>query len=130
MTQASKQKEFIIEAIAHILKHNYFWFKDKYYVQTWGTAMGTRFAPSYTNLFMGHWEEQNILPQLGENRILWRRYIDDIVLVWQGSKIELLKFIGELNKNDRNLEFISTYSPLLRSRNIYKKMIKYISKHF
>ncbi|XP_041435825.1 uncharacterized protein LOC121399362 [Xenopus laevis] len=106
----TNQKEFIIEAISYILNHNYFWFEDRYYLQIWGTAMGTRFAPSYANLFLGHWEQQNITPKLGGDLVLWRSFIDDIVFLWQGSEVEMLKFVNDINKNDQNLELTSTYS--------------------
>ena len=36
-----------------ILKYNYFGLDDKFYLQIHGTAMGTTFAPNYSNIFMG-----------------------------------------------------------------------------
>ncbi|XP_033095473.1 uncharacterized protein LOC117100033 [Anneissia japonica] len=42
----------ICTIINYILKHNYFTFNGKYYLQTKGTAMGTKMAPSYANIFM------------------------------------------------------------------------------
>ena len=38
--------------IDFILRHNTFTFNDKYYLQTNGTAMGTKIAPAYANIFM------------------------------------------------------------------------------
>jgi hypothetical protein len=35
-----------------ILEHNIFEFADKMYKQVCGTAMGTKFAPSFANIFM------------------------------------------------------------------------------
>ena len=42
----------IAKIIHSILTHNYFEFNDKSYVQTHGTAMGTKMAPTYANIFM------------------------------------------------------------------------------
>ena len=41
-----------------ILNHNYFTFDDQFYLQTHGTAMGTKMAPVYANLFMAYLEER------------------------------------------------------------------------
>ena len=41
-----------------ILSTNSFTFNEEYYLQVHGTAMGTRMAPSYANLFMGKLEQQ------------------------------------------------------------------------
>ncbi|XP_041422161.1 uncharacterized protein LOC121394669 [Xenopus laevis] len=74
--------------------------------------MGTRFAPSYANLHMGYWEECHVLPylELGASLVLWRRYIDDIVLVWRGSASSLCEYVASLNQNDLNIDLSLTYS--------------------
>lgn len=40
------------------LENNYFEFEDKVYQQKLGTAIGTKFAPGFANIFMGDWEER------------------------------------------------------------------------
>ena len=40
-----------------VLQQNYFQFADKMYHQIQGTAMGTKMAPSYANVFMAELEE-------------------------------------------------------------------------
>ena len=42
----------ITKIIDFILIHNYFKFNDKSYIQTHGTAMGKKIAPTYANIFM------------------------------------------------------------------------------
>ena len=44
--------EDIINLMKLVLKRNNFAFNDVHYLQKHGTAMGTRMAPSYENLFM------------------------------------------------------------------------------
>lgn len=81
------QQNFIIKGIEFILTHNFLPFNDKIYLQMRGTAMGTRFARSYANLFMGYYESryiQNPNPW-AENIKLYRRYIDDLFFVWDGN---------------------------------------------
>ena len=48
---------YIIELLELVLTNNHFEFNDKYYHQISGTAMGTKLAPSYANLFMTTFEE-------------------------------------------------------------------------
>ncbi|XP_075452819.1 uncharacterized protein LOC142493147 [Ascaphus truei] len=109
----SSVKIFIIEAIRYILTHNYFSHDGCYYLQTCGTAMGTRFAPSYANIFMGMWEENYILNHnpYGANLVLWKRYIDDVLCVWKGTKEDLEAFKEHLNTNDYNIQFTFSTSP-------------------
>ena len=48
------------------------------YLQTEETAMGTKMAPAYANLFMGKLEEK--LKEFGKQHnsiMLWKRFIDD-----------------------------------------------------
>jgi len=48
------------DLIKMILTMNNFSFNNEHYLQKHGTAMGTRIAPSYANLFMGKFEQQAI----------------------------------------------------------------------
>ncbi len=43
---------FIESILNFILKRNYFEFREEFYLQTRGSAMGTAFAPNYANIFM------------------------------------------------------------------------------
>lgn len=54
-----KQKCFILEGITFIPKHNAF-NVNQIYIQTKGMAMGTRFTPSFANLYMGKFEKTYI----------------------------------------------------------------------
>ena len=47
---------------------------EQFYLQIQGTAMGTKMAPAYANLFMGKLEEHLI--NLAPNHIhTWKRFI-------------------------------------------------------
>uniref|UniRef100_A0A8C5MIH2 Reverse transcriptase domain-containing protein n=1 Tax=Leptobrachium leishanense TaxID=445787 RepID=A0A8C5MIH2_9ANUR len=107
---AADQMEFIIEGIQLVLNNNYFWYKGDFYLQINGTAMGTRFAPSYANLFMAYWESQIACAghDWGRNLVLYRRYIDDVLIVWEGSHTDLVEFIAHLNDNSVGIKLDST----------------------
>ena len=49
---------FILELAEYVLTYNYFRFDDEYYLQTNGTSMGSTFAPSYANHYVGLFEER------------------------------------------------------------------------
>lgn len=59
-----------------ILTNNVFRFKQTYYRQIQGTAMGTKMAPSYAILFMAHLEQELLQYEKGPR--VWKRYVDDI----------------------------------------------------
>ena len=60
-----------------------------------GCAMGTICAPSYANIFMANFEAKHIYPYIKE---IYVRYIDNIFMIWKGTKVELMTFIKELNE--------------------------------
>ena len=68
-------------SIDFILKHNTFTFNDKYYLQTNGTAMGTKMAPAYATVFMES-AESSFLSSFPLKPTVYYRYIDDIFMTW------------------------------------------------
>lgn len=80
--------DFLMTLTEMALTMNYFQYNGCFYLQTQGTAMGAAFVPNYANLYMGHWEEKFIHDTTNpflSKILLWRRYIDDILLVWDGT---------------------------------------------
>ena len=75
-----------------ILKSNAFRFGNEYCRQTTGTAMGTRMALNYANLFMDNFEH-NLLRDYskttGLSPLVWFRFTDDIFFIWTGNKDSL-----------------------------------------
>ncbi len=69
--------ETVCDLLDIILKNKNFEFDSKFYLQENGTAMGTRMAPPYANLFMGCFEKRalNATPY---KCLVWWRYIDEI----------------------------------------------------
>ena len=69
--------ETIVELASLVLENNYFEFNDMVFRQKLGTAIGTKFAPAYVNLFMNRLEER-LLDSWDKKPLIWMRYIDDI----------------------------------------------------
>ena len=49
----------ILELLKINLENNDFEFNSQWYLQTWETSMGNKFAPNYANLFLAEWEEKH-----------------------------------------------------------------------
>ena len=91
-TNVLPHKSYIIELLEVVLTDNYFNFNGKHYHQKSGTAMGTKLAPSYTNLFMTKFEH-NLVYTYHLQPTLWKRFIDDIFMIWLHGMDSLLEFI-------------------------------------
>ena len=109
-TNARLKTESICDLIRMILTMNNFEFENNYYLQLYGTAMGTKMAPAYANLFMGDLE-QNLLAQYPLKPLVWWRYIDDIFMIWPHGKEKLNEFVNLLNSSHETIKFTHEVSP-------------------
>ena len=65
--------------------------------QIHGTAMGTKMAVAFANIFMASVETE--ITSLSKTKPLeWKRYIDDIFSLWNGDKKEIEDFIILANR--------------------------------
>ena len=91
--------EFIIQGLKIVMQWNFFEFGDIFFKQTEGTAMGSPVAPAYANLYLAYFEEQVIIPRFATNIILYKRYIDDVIMIWRSLKpYDFNEFRGWLHK--------------------------------
>jgi hypothetical protein len=95
--------EVLITLLLKILRSNCFSFFGKFYLQCCGTAMGTPVEPSYVNFYMTK-VENRILDEYekrqGLRTLVWYRYLDDIIFVWQHEEQRLYikhKFVMNTN---------------------------------
>ena len=87
---------YIIELLELVLTNNHFEFSGKYYHQLSGTAMGTKLAHSYANLFMTKSEEKYVYTYPLQPK-LWNSFIGDIFMIWPHGMDSLLQFINHLH---------------------------------
>ena len=92
-----------------VLKNNTFEFDNKFYKQLQGTAMGTKLAPAYANIFMGKLEH-DILSQAPLKPSFYKRYIDDILIYWPHSELQLNDFLFSMNTFHPSIKFTSEIS--------------------
>uniref|UniRef100_A0A8C5Q3U3 Reverse transcriptase domain-containing protein n=1 Tax=Leptobrachium leishanense TaxID=445787 RepID=A0A8C5Q3U3_9ANUR len=108
-TILEEQSDFILKGIKLILENNFFNFNDTFYIQKEGTAMGTKFAPCFANLYMSYYEK-SWREKWKENIVIYRRYIDDLLIIWKGEEDSLKEFLNCINTNDWNIDLDSHYS--------------------
>ena len=81
------------------LSRNDFYFDGAFYLQTCGTAMGKRYAPSYANIFMAEWE-RTIFDKTPNLPLLYLRFLDDIFMIWTHGEEALEEFLQILNSDN------------------------------
>jgi hypothetical protein len=115
-SQAAKTivpSEFLIILLTLVLKLNIFTFNTNLFIQKMGVAMGTRCAPTVANIFMGTLEKLILCHAPGLTNIykkFWRRFIDDIFLIWTGTEKELEDFIIYINSIHTTIKFTANYN--------------------
>ena len=85
------------------LMNNDFEFNNSFYLQTSGTAMGKRYAPSYANIFMANFEAE-VMAKANLKPTVYFRFLDDGFLIWEHSMDELLAFLELLNTHDDSIK--------------------------
>ncbi|XP_041440270.1 uncharacterized protein LOC121400667 [Xenopus laevis] len=97
---------FLLDCLTMVLCKNYFRFGGEYYWQRQGTSMGAPVAPSFANLFVRRLEEKFFLRhRLSEHIILYLRYVDDILILWNGTMDALNEMVNEANGSHETIQF-------------------------
>ena len=102
--------EAIVAALGLVLNNNYFTFCGEVYHQTSGIAMGTSCAPPLAQLFMALLEQDLRASLRSAWPLYYKRYIDDAIIVFVGSRTELDRFLYALQRLHQNLRWTSTVS--------------------
>ena len=91
-----------IKVITFILNNNYFQFNNKFYKQTFGSAMGNPLSPILSDIVIEDLELQCI-NKLESKPLFYFQYVDDIVLCIHKNYIE--HTLKVFNSYDENLQF-------------------------
>ena len=59
---------------------------------------------------MANFELKYIYPYIKDKTNMFLRFIDDLFMIWTGSKQELLEFMSDLNKKHPSIKFEFKYS--------------------
>ena len=66
--------------------------------------MGTKMVPAYANLFMSRLEAQ-LINQAPEFIHTWKRFIDNIFIIWTGTTEDFEKFMSNINQIHPTIKF-------------------------
>ena len=80
-------------------------FEGEFFEQTYGVTMGSPLSPVVANLFMEDFESK----ALNSSRLLpklWKRYVDDTIVIWSHGQEELDLFFENLNNQSLAIKFI------------------------
>ena len=92
--------ENLLKCLDLCLDNNYFEFNKKMYRQSGGVGTGIKLAPPYACLGVGKFEQTVFNPaenEFLEQILLWKRFIDDILMLFKGSKEDCQNFVDWLN---------------------------------
>ena len=116
---------YLSKLLELVLQCNNFQFNKKHYLQVNGTAMGTRVAPTYANLFMDSVERKYIYTYHKPPKY-WFRFIDDIWAIFEGTRTELDEFISHINSCHESIKFTAEIS---KDSVVFLDVKTYTSEH-
>ncbi|MGH9701260.1 MAG: reverse transcriptase domain-containing protein, partial [Candidatus Acidiferrales bacterium] len=87
------------------INENYFQFNNEYYQQKDGLAMGSPLSPLLAEIFMSHFEENFLNTPHAQNICFWFRYVDDILVCFNGSAEDLQLTLNHLNSIHPKIKF-------------------------
>ena len=97
------------EMLRLILRENSFQFSGKHYLQSHGTARGTKTAVAFASIFMAH-IERTILSKTVSKPTVWKRHIDDIFTVRDISRRDTEAFVEQANLHHPTNKFTAEIS--------------------
>ena len=101
--------KYVREVLYLILTENSFQFCGSNYLQTHGTAMGTKMAVPFANIFMAGIDKQ-ILSQSCIKPLSWKKYIDDVFSLWNTSQNKIESFVEKANNFHSTIKFSAEVS--------------------
>ncbi len=73
------------------------------FLQRIGTAIGPSLSVMYAIIFM-IWLETPIISEFNQHIVLYKRYIDNLFLIWSGSSAGLCRFSERLGNANDNIK--------------------------
>jgi len=93
-----------------ILSRNYFMFQQKIYQPAQGISMGSTISSLIAEIFLQHYEDANTKHLLDMKSIaLYVRYVDDILVIYDTTKINLHNINTYINKIHNDIKINPTY---------------------
>ncbi|CAF4005492.1 unnamed protein product [Rotaria sordida] len=104
--------ETIIKLASIVLYTISFAYKNKYYRQIKGGAMGSPFTMVLANIYMLEWE-QKLIQHQNRHHEIYGRYIDVVFMTTNLSKEDILKLLDGTVRTDPNIKITFTINQAL-----------------
>ena len=85
-----------LKLLSLTLHLNNFEFNGKHYLQKKGSSMGSKSSCRYADIFMDDFETKYIYPHISGKHLAYYRFVDDIFIVWNDSKENLITFLKDI----------------------------------
>lgn len=95
----------LLQLLNLCIDQNYFQFGGDFYNQTTGLAMGNPLSPLLAEIFMNNLETEISKHYLFKNCIYWFRYVDDILICFNGTERQLSNLHNYINTVHPNIKF-------------------------
>ena len=112
--------DYLMKLMEIILKNNLFNFHEDMYRQEIGCAMGTKPAPAYADNFMARKIDKRIISLAQKYALnnksplsIFKRFLDDIFSVYQGTSKDLHKLLDEMNELHNTIKFTMNHTAVL-----------------
>ena len=107
----SKQvKQQTLSIILTLIKQNYFQYNGKIYQPHKGIAMGSPISSTIAEIYIQYFESLHVKHWLESSEIIfYKRYVDDIFIVYDTGKTNAQNIFKKIYKIDPNLQFKITY---------------------
>jgi len=98
--------EQIIHLLKVILEQNYFQYNNQFFQQYNGVTMGSPISSTLTEIYFQFIEETHIKELMESQEIIYyKRYVDDVLIIFDHNKINETTIIDYINEADEHLEF-------------------------
>ena len=94
----------LISLVTTILKQNYFTFNNEFFIQEEGLGMGSPLSGLLSEIYLNHFENKYLLNNnnvFHKNIIFYGRYIDDSIILFDGTKRQIDHILNYLNKQNK-----------------------------
>ena len=99
----------VLEMIDMVLQEINFKFTDKQFLQKKGTAIGSKLGANYSGTYMVSWERE-LLDTSDDQPLVFYRFRDDIIGLWEHGLEKLKKFHNIANKIHPDIQVDLRYS--------------------
>ena len=94
----------VLQLLDFCLSTTYFVFREQFYQQCGGCAMGSPVSPVIANLYMEHFEKSALSTSPVTNKI-WLRFVDDTFVIIPKSGVN--EFFEHINSQNAHIKFTS-----------------------